>query len=316
VLHEVLSGDEALEGSGIIYVATTRAARETAEWLNEWGIDADYYHGQRRKADRDRVQEGFMAGAPRVIAATNAFGMGIDKPDIRFVIHRDVPSSLERYYQEAGRAGRDAAPARCMLIYRPGDLSRAAFLGAGGELTREEVVQAQARLALLLGELLTLMELQQATGLGRGDLMRLVPLLEQAGVLRRRRRRFAIARDFDPETIALDREAARRSYERSRLEMMRAYAELRDCRWRYILNYFGEEPAWERCGTCDADALVRSSGDRPFAVNDRVVHVSMGEGVVQRVTADATTVLFADSGYRTLDTALVLHEKLLRKVGQ
>jgi ATP-dependent DNA helicase RecQ len=316
VLRELLSGDEALEGSGIIYVATTRAARTTAEWLTEWGIDADYYHGQRSKADRDRVQGGFMAGAPRVIAATNAFGMGIDKPDIRFVIHRDIPSSLERYYQEAGRAGRDGARARCILIYRPGDLSQAAFLGAGGELTRDEVVHAQARLAPLQGESFTLAELQQATGLGRGDLMRLVPLLEQAGVLRQRRRRWELMRDFDPESLGLEREAARRSYERSRLEMMRAYAELRDCRWRYILNYFGEEPEWEQCGACDADVLVRHSGDQPFTVNDRVVHVSMGEGIVQRVTADATTVLFGDSGYRTLDTALVLHEKLLRKVGQ
>lgn len=318
VLRELLTGEEALEGSGIIYVATTRAAKDTAEWLTEWGIDADYYHGQRTNADRNRVQEGFMAGAPRVIVATNAFGMGIDKPDIRFVIHRDVPSSLERYYQEAGRAGRDGATARCLLIYRPGDLSRAAFLASGGELTREEVVQAQARLALLQGESHTLAELQQATGLGRGDVTRLVPLLEQEGVLRRRRKRFEIVRDFDPETVPLEREAARRAYERSRLEMMRTYAELRDCRWRYVLNYFGEEPDWERCGACDtdADAIPDSHGEQAFTVNDRVVHVSMGEGVVQRVTADATTVLFEDAGYKTLDTALVLGQKLLRKVEQ
>ena len=128
-----------MQGSGIIYTATTRAAKETAQWLQAWGIAADYYHGQRRKADRERVQEAFMADDTRVIVATNAFGLGVDKPDVRFVIHRDVPSSVEAYYQEAGRAGRDGEFARCTIIYRPGDLGRAAFLSGSGELTREEV---------------------------------------------------------------------------------------------------------------------------------------------------------------------------------
>src|SRR5262249_7535862 len=98
---------ELLQGSGIIYTATTRAARETAEWLRNWGITAEHYHGQMKKSERERVQSAFMDNSVRVIAATNAFGLGVDKPNIRFVIHRDVPASLEAYYQEAGRAGRD-----------------------------------------------------------------------------------------------------------------------------------------------------------------------------------------------------------------
>ncbi|MBV9582475.1 MAG: ATP-dependent DNA helicase RecQ, partial [Chloroflexi bacterium] len=117
VLQQIFQGElapelpdtlrEAMRGSGIIYTATTRAAQQTAHWLREWGISADYYHGQRRKSDRERVQAAFMSGEVRVIAATNAFGLGVDKPDIRFVIHREIPPSVEEYYQEAGRAGRD-----------------------------------------------------------------------------------------------------------------------------------------------------------------------------------------------------------------
>ena len=251
------SDDQAMRGSGIIYVGTTRAAYQTARWLTGWGIAAEFYHGQRKKSDRERVQDAFMSGKVRVIAATNAFGMGVDKPDVRFVVHRDIPASLETYYQEAGRAGRDGQPARCTLIYRPGDLGRAAFLAGVGGHTRDE-------------------------------------------------------HHADEE----EKEARRRAYDRSRLEMMRAYAELRECRRRYILNYFGEEPEWVRCGNCDVDLShpsARSSVARgPFAPGERVAHRSLGDGVVEHVTADAVTVLFDEAGYKTLDLELVMGQDLLR----
>lgn len=133
----------ALKGSGIIYTATTKAAQETALWLQKWGITSDFYHGQRKKADRERVQADFMSGKLQVIVATNAFGMGVDKPDIRFVIHRDVPASLEAYFQEAGRAGRDGDFALCILIYRQGDLGRAAFLAASSDEERKEIERSR-----------------------------------------------------------------------------------------------------------------------------------------------------------------------------
>jgi len=88
---------EAMRGSGIVYTATTRAACETAAWLRERGVAAGCYHGRLRKAERVRVQEAFLSGELRVVAATNAFGLGIDKPDVRFVVHLDVPPSLEEY---------------------------------------------------------------------------------------------------------------------------------------------------------------------------------------------------------------------------
>jgi ATP-dependent DNA helicase RecQ len=126
-------------GQGIVYTRTTTAARETASWLREAGITSGVYHGRLRRRERDEVQRAFMDGDIRAVAATNAFGLGVDKPDVRWVVHRDVPATLEAYWQEAGRAGRDGAPARCVLLYRPGDLGAAAFLSsAGGDDAREE----------------------------------------------------------------------------------------------------------------------------------------------------------------------------------
>ncbi len=338
VLHDLLLGEPddyppplaekvagAMQGSGIIYTATTKAARETAEWLNEWGITADYYHGQRKKTDRNRVQEAFMAGELRVLVATNAFGMGVDKPDVRFVIHRDIPASVEAYYQEAGRAGRDGEFARCALIYRTADLGRAAFLSASGRLTREEVRQGHDGL-VAIGEG-TLRELEAATGLGKGDLARLIALLKRDGMLEEKRGRFKLrVPDFDPEQISLDEEEHRHEYERSRIEMTRGYAETRECRRAYILNYFGEEYEAERCEMCDNDvaevregrvAIGAESRDAvalPFDIGDRVTHEAWGEGMVQRLTDDTITVLFETVGYKTLSSEIVQAQNLLQHV--
>ncbi|MDQ3811194.1 MAG: ATP-dependent DNA helicase [Chloroflexota bacterium] len=338
------SEGEPLRGSGIVYTATTRAAEETARWLAEWGISADFYHGQRRKAERAHVQAAFMDGQVQVIAATNAFGLGVDKPDVRFVVHRDVPPSIEAYFQEAGRAGRDGEPARCILVYRPADLGRAAFLNGTGALTREEV--RVARRGLLRRRAGTLTEMARAAKLGRADFLRLVDLLQRQGALRVSRGRLQmLVDDFDADAVPLDREEARQAYERSRLEMMRSYAETRDCRRHFLLGYFGEEYPSSRCGNCDNDrarseratsdgssdsvmigggAEPQSSGgpgpsgatavQGPFAVHDRVRHASWGEGVVHRLSGDTLTVLFERAGYKTLALDLVLEQGLLERV--
>jgi ATP-dependent DNA helicase RecQ len=316
--HEEVAGtlSQCMSGSGIVYCATTAATEETAEWLRSWGIPADFYHGQRRKADRTRVQEAFMSGELRVIAATNAFGLGVDKPDVRFVIHRDVPANVEAYYQEAGRAGRDGEPARCVLIYRPADLSRTAFLSSTGHLTREDV--AAARPGLLAKRSGTQKEMQEASGLSRSDFSRLVAALKSVGFLKERRRRLELTvEDFDPTVVPLDEEERRAAFERSRLDMMRGYADLDGCRRRYLLNYFGEEYEEGVCGRCDNDLLrvhEEAWSDAPVAVNDKVEHQAFGTGTVQRVEEDALTVLFEDAGYKKLALTALEQPELLRKV--
>jgi ATP-dependent DNA helicase RecQ len=111
-------------GSGIVYVRSRKRCKEVAEMLAGQGIEADFYHAGLSDELRDKKQASWTLGKTRVIVATNAFGMGIDKPDVRFVIHWDVPDSIENYFQESGRAGRDNKPAYAVLLFSPSDKTR------------------------------------------------------------------------------------------------------------------------------------------------------------------------------------------------
>ena len=111
-------------GSGIVYVRNRRKTAETAEFLRNNGISADHYHAGLDPRERDRKQQSWMKGETRVMVSTNAFGMGIDKPDVRFVVHLDLPDTLEAYFQEAGRAGRDEQPAVAILLYDNYDIAQ------------------------------------------------------------------------------------------------------------------------------------------------------------------------------------------------
>ncbi len=113
-----------VKGAGIVYARSRKRTREITEFLRKQGISADYYHAGLKSETRERKQTGWKTGKIRVIVATNAFGMGIDKPDVRFVIHYDVPESLEAYFQEAGRGGRDGKKAYAVLLYNEADKSR------------------------------------------------------------------------------------------------------------------------------------------------------------------------------------------------
>ncbi|MFO7756704.1 MAG: ATP-dependent DNA helicase RecQ [Bacteroidales bacterium] len=114
-----------VNGSGIIYVRSRKKTREIAQFLVSNNIQADYYHAGLKKEDREKKQNAWTAGRPRIIVATNAFGMGIDKPDVRFVIHWDIPDSIESYFQESGRAGRDGKKAWAVQLFYQSDIGRA-----------------------------------------------------------------------------------------------------------------------------------------------------------------------------------------------
>jgi ATP-dependent DNA helicase RecQ len=130
--------DDGASGA-VVYCATRSATERVAQFLKQQGLAADYYHAKRSADEKRDIQEAFRVGDLRVIAATNAFGMGIDKPDIRLVVHGDVPGSLENYLQEAGRAGRDRAPAQCVLLFNLEDVDRQFSLTARSRLARHEI---------------------------------------------------------------------------------------------------------------------------------------------------------------------------------
>ena len=140
-IHQVLESylPQDAGGGAIVYCATRRRSEEVAEFLQLKDVAAEHFHAGVPPETKKDVQKRFIGGALRAIAATNAFGMGIDKPDVRLVVHADIPGSLENYFQEAGRAGRDREPARCVLLYAPDDVERQFGMSARTRLTRQEI---------------------------------------------------------------------------------------------------------------------------------------------------------------------------------
>ena len=140
-IHQVIEADLPVDGLGgaIVYCATRRHTEEVAEYLRDKGIEAGHFHAGLQPETKKDVQQSFISGELQVIVATNAFGMGIDKPDVRLVVHADIPGSLENYLQEAGRAGRDQRAARCVLLYTMDDVESQFGMSARSRLTRREI---------------------------------------------------------------------------------------------------------------------------------------------------------------------------------
>jgi ATP-dependent DNA helicase RecQ len=307
----VLETVEALPMPGLVYVATRRDTHEYARGLAERGLRTAAYHGGMRAADRSEAHRRFTDGTADVVVATSAFGMGIDKADIRFVVHAATPDTLESYYQQVGRAGRDGEPARAVLLHRPEDFSLHRFhAGAAADDTSVRAVWAAA------SDGLPVAELRERVDLPGRRTAKVVDLLEASDCVRVRRTRLR-TRDLPLEEV-LDRVAqevaVRRRVALSRMEMMRGYAETAGCRRRFLLGYLGEEldQPCGHCDTCDdGTALGAPSPTAPFAVGLPVRHTQWGPGVVVSTETDRLTVLFDREGYRVLSLEAVCEEGLL-----
>ena len=245
------------EGTGIVYTATVKAVGELVEFLRSEGIDAAGYHGRLKKSEREANQDRFMAGDLRVMVATNAFGLGIDKADIRFVIHHHLPANLEAYYQEAGRAGRDGKPAKCTLLFDPSDRALLKFFQAGRYPDGSDLVNVHHALKRLSGgaEPPTMAEIEAISPVRKARLKTVLNLLKQQNVARDDGGRVTLLRpDLTPaelERLTID-QRERDERDRLRQEQVFEYAASRGCRWEAVVDYFGQaERDWATCGHCD-----------------------------------------------------------------
>ncbi len=242
-----------VKGSAIVYAATRKRSEEVAEELRGFGHRAAAYHAGLTNDTRSEVQESFTAGDIDVVVATTAFGMGIDKPDVRVVVHYDIPNAPEAYYQEIGRGGRDGDAAGAVLLYDPGDL-RLAFLRIEWKCPTPAAVE-QAFLAL---------RRRERKGFVSGTIDEVADDLEPVVGASSRAALIDLVRSGSieelPEGLLLKTSQARidqpalenrARHERRKLDAMIEYVARASCRRRFLVDYFGDLHRPDRCGACD-----------------------------------------------------------------
>jgi ATP-dependent DNA helicase RecQ len=323
-----------IEGTGIIYTSTVKDCEAVTDYLQGLGFEVARYHGRLGNRERHRNQDRFMAGELKAVVATNAFGMGIDKPDIRFVIHYSMPGTLEAYYQEAGRAGRDGEPARCAMLFQPEDKNTHIFFLNGRYPKREHFEAVYHALERLRAgeEPVAASEVHGRARQVAQNKVRVVlatmkdlGLVEEAeGGLFRLLRSGLGAMELAEMAACYEQRA---EADRDHLRRVVLYAQTALCRWKAVLDYFGESPEWERCGHCDNcerpvaepvvtpdRRLVQPPRSKPEVLplppilgekdpgslqpGDTLTLPIFGAGEVREVSGEGLTVAFADGEVR------------------
>jgi ATP-dependent DNA helicase RecQ len=316
-------------GSAIVYCATVREATALHRQLREADVPARLYHGKLPKAEREAAQDAFMRDESRVMVATNAFGMGIDKPDIRLVLHAQMPASIEAYVQECGRAGRDGEPADCVLLFREGDRALQQFFTGGQAPTREELRSVWRALAshtpqggwlpAALAEVARLPQRRLDQVLAALRSVRALRGSEADGLKPATRREAGAVVDAAAAAVQ-----QRQQKDRDGLAAMVLYAKAGNCRWTGVLAHFGEalDDGAIRCGHCDScerfEALMNAEREteagsdmqptpqRAFEPGQRVRVRRFGWGEVQDCSAEAVTIHFPKHGLRQIHPDFVL----------
>lgn len=282
------------EKTGIIYCATRKKVEEVSEMLNSWGVSCIGYHGGMSLEERERTQNRFISKKADIAVATNAFGMGIDRSDVRFVIHFEIPGSIEAYYQEAGRAGRDGEAAVCELLFNYADTRTQEFFIEGanpGAPVIRDVYQYLLNQSDANGEVRqTLDQIKEGAGIKNGMAVgsalshlvraRYVERYDISGARMKGTRLLQpnlLTRDLDLNEKALEEKDAR---DRDKLAKMVELCFGNSCRQQWILEYFGEEEA-ATCGSCDICRGEENSERRGADAQEDLVVRKMLSGVAR-----------------------------------
>ncbi len=312
------------QGVGIVYAATVKAAEEMLEILESAGESVTIYHGKLAASERKVNQDLFMAGERRVMVATNAFGMGIDKPDTRFVIHLQLPANLEAYYQESGRAGRDGEDADCTLLYYQDDKRLQQFFlvkhyPTGNDLKMiYDVVCELAQNGKPTSDTID----DAIDELASSKLKVCLKLLKDGKLLRQNRKLEFLVTAGEPKAGIFEElsniYAQKQERDREALDQMVAYAVSGFCRWKVLLDYFEDEvEGFEHCCKCDncknppavAEITIRddefglleeAADEGPqFEPGAQVRVPRFDLGTVTGMAGDQVTIVFPDQSSRT-----------------